>query len=129
MKQHRRQPRDSTSEDMIFEQLAISWNFLADEFQEIIGIEPPSDFKLRSDVDLLLKRLDGRGLVPAEERRIRLLAMTNKKFEINAGRIIADYCKSDVINTYRLWLRHELFRGRLDQNQFELSEENVATFI
>jgi 3'-5' exonuclease len=30
----------------------------------------------------------------------------------NAGRIqdIADYCKSDVINTYRLWLRHELFR-------------------
>jgi 3'-5' exonuclease len=32
------------------------------------------------------------------------------------GRIqeIADYCKSDVINTYRLWLRHGLFRGRLD---------------
>jgi len=28
-------------------------------------------------------------------------------------RKIADYCKSDVINTYRLWLRHELFRGRL----------------
>jgi Predicted 3'-5' exonuclease related to the exonuclease domain of PolB len=38
----------------------------------------------------------------------------------NAGQIqdIADYCKSDVINTYRLWLRHELFRGRLDQIQF-----------
>lgn len=49
----------------------------------------------------------------------------------NAGRIqeIADYCKSDVINTYRLWLRHELFRGRLDQNQFEHSEENVANFV
>jgi hypothetical protein len=45
MKQHRRQPKDSTSEDMIFDQPAISWNFLADEFQEIIGIEPPSDFK------------------------------------------------------------------------------------
>lgn len=46
----------------------------------------------------------------------------------NAGRIqdIADYCKSDVINTYRLWLRHELFRGRLDQSQFEFSERNVA---
>ena len=31
----------------------------------------------------------------------------------SAGRIqeIADYCRSDVINTYRLWLRHELFRG------------------
>jgi predicted PolB exonuclease-like 3'-5' exonuclease len=39
----------------------------------------------------------------------------------NAGRIqeIADYCKSDVINTSRLWLRHELFRGRMDHAQFE----------
>jgi predicted PolB exonuclease-like 3'-5' exonuclease len=46
----------------------------------------------------------------------------------NAGRIqeIADYCKSDVINTYRLWLRHELFRGRLDQRQFEYSERDVG---
>ena len=46
----------------------------------------------------------------------------------NAGRIqeIADYCKSDVINTYRLWLRHELFRGRLDRNQFEYSEDSIA---
>ena len=24
---------------------------------------------------------------------------------------IAAYCESDVVNTYRLWLRHELFRG------------------
>jgi 3'-5' exonuclease len=49
----------------------------------------------------------------------------------NAGRIqeIADYCKSDVINTYRLWLRHELFRGRLDQNQFEYSERDVTCVV
>jgi 3'-5' exonuclease len=46
----------------------------------------------------------------------------------NAGRIqeIADYCKSDVINTYRLWLRHELFRGRLDRSQFEYSETELT---
>jgi predicted PolB exonuclease-like 3'-5' exonuclease len=44
----------------------------------------------------------------------------------NEGRIqeIASYCKSDVINTYRLWLRYELFRGRLDRKQFEFSDEN-----
>jgi predicted PolB exonuclease-like 3'-5' exonuclease len=44
----------------------------------------------------------------------------------NEGRIqeIASYCKSDVVNTYRLWLRHELFRGRLDRKQFEFSDEN-----
>jgi predicted PolB exonuclease-like 3'-5' exonuclease len=49
----------------------------------------------------------------------------------NAGRVqeIADYCKSDVINTYRLWLRHELFRGRLDPGQFEFSERGVALFM
>jgi len=49
----------------------------------------------------------------------------------NAGRMqeIADYCMSDVINTYRLWLRHELFRGRLDRNQFEHSERDLARFL
>jgi predicted PolB exonuclease-like 3'-5' exonuclease len=42
----------------------------------------------------------------------------------NAGRIqeIADYCQSDVLNTYRLWLRLELFRGRIDPEQFAFSE-------
>jgi predicted PolB exonuclease-like 3'-5' exonuclease len=41
-----------------------------------------------------------------------------------AGRIdeIADYCKSDVLNTYRLWLRYELFRGRLTQAEFDFSD-------
>jgi 3'-5' exonuclease len=49
----------------------------------------------------------------------------------NAGRIqeIADYCKSDVINTYRLWLRQELFRGRLDRKQFEFSEEMITGIL
>jgi hypothetical protein len=30
------------------------------------------------------------------------------------GRIeeIAEYCESDVINTYRVWLGYELFRGK-----------------
>jgi predicted PolB exonuclease-like 3'-5' exonuclease len=39
------------------------------------------------------------------------------------GRIdeVADYCLSDVVDTYRLWLRYELFRGRLDQSHFKFS--------
>jgi predicted PolB exonuclease-like 3'-5' exonuclease len=42
----------------------------------------------------------------------------------DAGRIgeIADYCQSDVLNTYRLWLRYELFRGRLTRDEFEFSD-------
>jgi 3'-5' exonuclease len=47
------------------------------------------------------------------------------------GRIreIADYCESDVVNTYQLWLRHELFRGKLTEATFQASEMNLAEFI
>ncbi len=47
------------------------------------------------------------------------------------GRIreIADYCESDVVNTYRVWLRYELFRGRLSESAFQTSEMNLAAFI
>jgi predicted PolB exonuclease-like 3'-5' exonuclease len=47
------------------------------------------------------------------------------------GRIqeIADYCESDVVNTYQLWLRHELFCGRLTESGFQASEANLAEFI
>jgi predicted PolB exonuclease-like 3'-5' exonuclease len=47
------------------------------------------------------------------------------------GRIreIADYCESDVVNTYRVWLRYELFRGRLSDDQFQASEASLMDFI
>jgi 3'-5' exonuclease len=47
------------------------------------------------------------------------------------GRIkeIADYCESDVVNTYRVWLRYELFRGKLTEAAFQASEANLDEFI
>jgi predicted PolB exonuclease-like 3'-5' exonuclease len=47
------------------------------------------------------------------------------------GRIkeIADYCERDVVNTYRVWLRYELFRGRLSEGEHQASERNLADFI
>jgi 3'-5' exonuclease len=47
------------------------------------------------------------------------------------GRIreIADYCESDVVNTYRLWLRYELFRGRLSYDAFQASELNLLDLL
>jgi 3'-5' exonuclease len=42
---------------------------------------------------------------------------------------ITDYCESDVVNTYRVWLRYELFRGRLSEEAFRASEENLHEFI
>ena len=47
------------------------------------------------------------------------------------GRIseIAAYCESDVVNTYRIWLRYELFRGRLSEDGLRASEANLSEFI
>ena len=47
------------------------------------------------------------------------------------GRIreIAAYCESDIVNTYRVWLRHELFCGRLSDAAFQASEANLDEFI
>ena len=47
------------------------------------------------------------------------------------GRIkeIADYCETDVVNTYRVWLRYELFRGRLSESEHQASERCLADFV
>jgi 3'-5' exonuclease len=47
------------------------------------------------------------------------------------GRVreITEYCESDVVNTYRVWLRHELFRGRLPALEFEAGEAGLVDFI
>jgi 3'-5' exonuclease len=42
---------------------------------------------------------------------------------------IADYCETDIVNTYRVWLRHELFRGRLADAEFAASERALTEFI
>jgi len=44
-------------------------------------------------------------------------------------REIAEYCEGDVLNTYRVWLRHELFRGRLSDAEFRASEVCLVDFI
>ncbi len=47
------------------------------------------------------------------------------------GRIkeIADYCETDIVNTYRVWLRYELFRGRLNPSDYTASEHGLAEFL
>lgn len=53
----------------------------------------------------------------------------DKYFREGRIREIADYCESDVVNTYRVWLRYELFCGRLTEAGFEASEKNLEEFI
>jgi 3'-5' exonuclease len=47
------------------------------------------------------------------------------------GRIkeVAEYCETDIVNTYRVWLRYELFRGHLTNTALEASEANLFEFI
>ena len=47
------------------------------------------------------------------------------------GRVaeVAAYCETDVVNTYRLWLRYELFRGRLTENGLRASEADLSNYI
>jgi predicted PolB exonuclease-like 3'-5' exonuclease len=39
---------------------------------------------------------------------------------------VADYCVSDVVETYKLWLRYELFFERLNSRQFQFSNRGVV---
>jgi predicted PolB exonuclease-like 3'-5' exonuclease len=50
---------------------------------------------------------------------------------VAAGRIteVAQYCESDVLNTYRLWLVYELFRGAITADQLAFSEAQAADFV
>ncbi len=34
-----------------------------------------------------------------------------------------------IINTYRVWLRYELFRGKLSKQSYEDSEANLHRFL
>ncbi len=69
----------------------------------------------------------------------KILGLPGKPSEIDgsqvedyfkAGKIaeISKYCECDVINTYRVFLRYELFRGHLSETEFETSEANLTAF-
>jgi 3'-5' exonuclease len=50
---------------------------------------------------------------------------------VRAGQIeeVARYCESDVLNTYRVRLIYELFRGSVTDKQLEWSEAQIREFV
>jgi 3'-5' exonuclease len=52
-------------------------------------------------------------------------AAVEEMFRAGRHAEISAYCRSDVLNTYRIWLRYELFCGRLDQAQLAASEAGL----
>jgi len=70
----------------------------------------------------------------------RVMGMSGKPVGMHGGQIaqycldgrikeVADYCETDIVNTYRVWLRYELFRGKLTPIQFQASEQKLGEFI
>ena len=50
---------------------------------------------------------------------------------VNEGRIdeVSAYCETDVVNTYRVFLIHELFAGRLTRAAYEASENDLRQYL
>ena len=42
---------------------------------------------------------------------------------------VARYCESDVLNTYRVWLVYELFRGSITVKELDWSEAQIRDFV
>ena len=42
---------------------------------------------------------------------------------------VARYCESDVLNTYRVWLVYELFRGAITNKELDWSEAQIREFV
>jgi predicted PolB exonuclease-like 3'-5' exonuclease len=70
----------------------------------------------------------------------KILGLTGKPEGLDGSRVeamiiageideVAHYCESDVLNTYRVWLVYELFRGAISQGQFDWSEAQIRDFV
>ena len=72
----------------------------------------------------------------------RVMGLPGKPVGINGAEVeqyhregkireIADYCETDIVNTYRAWLRYEyeLFRGKLSEDEFRASEAQLGKYV
>jgi 3'-5' exonuclease len=70
----------------------------------------------------------------------KILGLTGKPEGVDGSRVeemvlagqiekVARYCESDVLNTYRVWLVYELFRGSITAKEHEWSEAQVRDFV
>ena len=50
---------------------------------------------------------------------------------VQEGKIeeVAAYCETDLINTYRIWLLYEVFRGALSSDGLDNSEQQLREYV
>jgi predicted PolB exonuclease-like 3'-5' exonuclease len=51
------------------------------------------------------------------------------RYQAGELKVIRDYCETDVINTYLVYLRFELIRGKLAQQQYEAEVERMRQYL
>jgi 3'-5' exonuclease len=70
----------------------------------------------------------------------KIWGLSGKPLGIDGGRVeemvlagkieeVAQYCESDVLNTYRVWLVYELFRGSITIKELDWSEDQTRNFV
>jgi predicted PolB exonuclease-like 3'-5' exonuclease len=70
----------------------------------------------------------------------KILGLSGKPVGIDGSRVeemvlagqieeVARYCETDVLNTYRVWLVYELFRGAITSEQLDWSERQIREFV
>jgi predicted PolB exonuclease-like 3'-5' exonuclease len=70
----------------------------------------------------------------------KILGLSGKPVGIDGSRVeemvlagqieeVARYCESDVLNTYRVWLVYELFRGSFTAQELDWSEAQIRDFV
>jgi predicted PolB exonuclease-like 3'-5' exonuclease len=78
---------------------------------------------LRGGMDLLLKMIGLPGKMEVDGSQVQELYEQGRLEEIHR------YCRNDVVQTYFLFLRVELMRGRIDDSAYRFSREASAHFL
>jgi predicted PolB exonuclease-like 3'-5' exonuclease len=81
------------------------------------------DFRIRGGLNLLMKSIGMPGKTGIDGSRVQELFEAGRMDEIHR------YCRSDVIQTYFLFLRVELVRGRIDQARHQKALDTCSRFI
>lgn len=81
------------------------------------------DFRIRGGLDLLLKSIGLPGKTAIDGSQVEELFEAGRLEEIDR------YCRSDVIQTYFLFLRVELIRGRIDPARYRRAWEAGSAFL
>jgi len=86
-----------------------------------------------------LSSFDGKGKLKLNDL-CRILSLPGKPDGIDGSKVgdmvkqgkiaeVSAYCESDLVNTYRVWLRYELFKGRLTESTYAASSEALDTYV